>query len=312
VTDWLLFNLGGRYDRYDTNALGPVSATLPNPQWINVKNNLWTYQAGVVLKPAKNGTVYFSTSKAAVPPGSFLAQGSEDNAITTVGLNPNDLKVQKTTSYEVGTKWNLFEDSLLLTLDAFQTKTVNARTANPDGTLSYVGTKRVRGIEFSYNGNITANWSVFGGYAYMPSKVTDAGVTATTVGGVTIVAPAALTGKPFPNTAKNSFTTFTNYKFTPKLTIGGGAIYMSKVYGGFSDLRTITNGVLVIQKTRATYVPSYWRFDANASYDLTDQIKLSVSALNLTNKLYYDQAYSTHYAHQAAGRTVIGTIAVKY
>ena len=34
--------------------------------------------------------------------------------------------------------------------------------------------------------------------------------------------------------------------------------------------------------------------------------------LNLTDKLYYDEAYATHYAHQAAGRTVIGTLSVNY
>jgi len=305
VTDWLLFNLGGRYDHYDTSATAGVAATSTlNPSWINKKDNIWTYSAGVVLKPRPNGSVYFSTGTAAVPPGSFLAQGSEDNALTTVGISPNDLKVQKTTSYEVGTKWNLFDDQLALTLDAFQTKTSNARVANGDGTVSYVGTKRVRGIELSYNGNVTEKWSVFGGFVYMPSKIlsTSPGATATTVYTV---------GKPFPNTPKYSFTTYTNYKITPKLTLGGGAIYMAKVYGGFSSGPGLVNGVTV-NKTRATYVPDYWRFDANASYALNKIVTLKLDALNLTNKLYYDEAYATHYAHQAAGRTVIGTIAVRY
>jgi catecholate siderophore receptor len=59
-------------------------------------------------------------------------------------------------------------------------------------------------------------------------------------------------------------------------------------------------------------VPDYWRFDANASYKINDLVGLRISALNITNKLYYDQAYATHYAHQAAGRTVIGTLSIKY
>jgi catecholate siderophore receptor len=167
-------------------------------------------------------------------------------------------------------------------------------------------------VELSYNGNITPEWNVFGGYVYMPSKVLDAGLTATTVNGVTLTAPAAATGHPFPNTPKYSFTTFTNYNVTHKLTVGGGVIYMGKVYGGFSDQRTIQNGAVVVTKTRATYVPDYWRFDANASYQLTDQIGLRLNALNLTNKRYFDQTYPTHYAHQAAGRTVIGTLSVRY
>ncbi|WP_260929324.1 TonB-dependent receptor [Novosphingobium sp. 9] len=313
LTDWLLVNLGGRYDHVSTNASAGLTATsTASRTWVNTKNDLWTYQAGVLIKPASNGSIYFSTAKSAIPPGSFIGQGSEDNTVTTANIDPNDFKVQKTTSYELGTKWDLFDNNLSLSVDVFQTKTVNARTTNPDGSLSYVGTKRVRGAEVSYNGNITPQWNVFGGFVYMPSKVLNAGLTTTTVNGVSLTAPAAATGHPFPNTPKYSFTTFTNYKVTPKLTVGGGAIYMSRVYGGFSDSRTIQNGVVVITKTRATYVPSYWRFDANATYQITDMIGLRVNALNLTNKRYFDQAYATHYAHQAAGRTVMGTLSITY
>lgn len=313
VTDWLLFNLGGRYDRVSTSASAGLAATSTAARtWITKTNDLWTYQAGVIVKPRPNGSIYFSTSKSAIPPGSFLSQGSEDNNLTTANIDPNTFKVQKTTSYEIGTKWDLFDNILSLTADVFQTKTVNARTTNPDGSLSYLGTRRIRGAEISYNGNITAEWNVFGGYVYMPSKVLDAGVTATIVNGVTLTAPAAATGHPFPNTPKHSFTTFTNYKVTPKITVGGGAIYMAKVYGGFSDSRTIQNGAIVITKTRAVYVPDYWRFDANASYQLTDRIALKINALNVTDKRYFDQAYATHYAHEAAGRTVLGAISVRY
>ena len=45
---------------------------------------------------------------------------------------------------------------------------------------------------------------------------------------------------------------------------------------------------------------------------LEENIGLRLNALNLTNKRYFDQAYPTHYAHQAAGRTVIGTLSVRY
>jgi catecholate siderophore receptor len=34
--------------------------------------------------------------------------------------------------------------------------------------------------------------------------------------------------------------------------------------------------------------------------------------LNALNKRYYDKAYSSHYANQAAGRTAIATLSVKY
>ena len=63
---------------------------------------------------------------------------------------------------------------------------------------------------------------------------------------------------------------------------------------------------------RAVYAPSYWRFDANAAYPLTERVGIKLSALNLTNELYYDQLYASHYAHQAAGRTILGSLSFKY
>lgn len=327
---WKL-NLGGRYDHYVTNASAGITTAATgltlaqtwattSRTWVSRTDDIFTYQAGLMYKPVQNGTFYISTGSAAVPPGSFLAQGSEDNSLTGTNsvnggaISANDLKVQKTTSYEVGTKWELFDGNLLLTLDGFQTRTTNARTTDPTtGGVLFVGTKRIRGVELGFNGNITPKWNIFGGYVYQPSKVTDAGLTKTVTGANTAYAVAASQGKPFPNTPQSSATLFTNYKVTPKFTLGGGAIYMGKVYGGFSDTRQANaNGTVTILTSRATYVPDYWRFDANASYKVNDHLSLRVNALNITNKLYYDQAYSTHYAHQAAGRTVIGTLSLKY
>ncbi|WP_241127443.1 TonB-dependent receptor [Novosphingobium terrae] len=325
INDKFIVNLGGRYDYFNTNASAALAAPFTGTRtWYGKADNIFTYQAGLAYKPRPNGNIYLSTSSAAIAPGSFIAQGAEDNSVngtnTVTGavISANDLKVQRTTSYELGTKWNLFQDNLTLSFDVFQTRTTNARTTDPTtGGVVYVGTKRVRGIELGFSGNVTPKWNIFGGYSYMPSKVTNAGTTATvgtdaTGKAATVYMPAATLGKAFPNTPQNSFTLFTNYKVTPKFTLGGGAIFMDTVYGGFSDTRQYVNGVFSILKTRATYVPSYWRFDANASYKINDMLSLRVNALNLTNKLYYDQAYPTHYAHQAAGRTVIGTVSFKY
>jgi catecholate siderophore receptor len=75
--------------------------------------------------------------------------------------------VERTRSYEVGTKWNLLGEALSLTLAAFQTETTNARATDANGTVVFVGRKRVKGIELSASGNITERWAVFGGYTYM-------------------------------------------------------------------------------------------------------------------------------------------------
>ena len=320
IGETLLINLGGRYDRYGTKVSPGLAATATADRiYVSRHDDLWTYQAGVVFKPAANASLYASTSTSATPPGTFLAQGSEGNALNTTAQALTDaLKIEKTKSYEVGAKINLFDDALALTLAGFQTDTRNARTTGENGTVVFVGRRKIKGIEFGFNGNITPEWNVYGGYTYMDAKITDGGITTTTAVdtalgvSVTAFAPSVNTGKRFPNTPEHSFTGFTSYKIGDAFTVGGGAIYMGKVYGGYSDTRVITNRQVVITKSLARYVPSYWRFDANAAVKINDMLQLQVNVQNLTNKRYYDRAYTAHYANQAAGRTAIATLSVRY
>lgn len=319
ITDQLLINLGGRYDRYSTKVSAGLGATSTDSRtWISRKEDLWNYQAGLIFKPTADSSIYISTSSSATPPGSYLAQGSEGNGLSAgrgeVLVSLDDLKVEKTKSYEIGTKWNLFENSLALSLAAFQTETKNARATAENGVVAFIGERRIRGVEVGFNGNITPEWSVFGGYTYMDAVIVDGGITTTTVGGVAYYGPSVNTGKRFPNTPKHSFTVFTNYNVTPQLTIGGGAIYMSKVYGGYQDKgsRTVSNGAVVVPPALARMVPGYWRFDANASFKINDAIQLQANVQNIGNKLYYDKAYAAHYASQAPGRTALLTLNLKY
>ena len=72
-----------------------------------------------------------------------------------------------------------------------------------------------------------------------------------------------------PNTPKNSFSLWTTYDITSKLTIGGGAFYVDEVYGDVGN---------------TVYVPSYTRYDAMASYKLTKNVDLQLNVQNLTDK----------------------------
>jgi len=316
ITDSLLLNIGGRYDRYDTNVSPGLAATATTDRlWVNRKDDLWNYQVGLIFKPTADSSIYVSTSSSATPPGSFIAQGSEGNALNTSSQALTDaLKVEKTKSYEIGTKWNVFDNALGLTLALFQTETKNARATVENGVVAFIGERRIRGVEVGFNGNITPEWTVFGGYTYMDAVIVDGGITTTTINGVNYYGPSVNTGKPFPNTPEHSFTAFTNYNVTPQLSVGGGAMYTSKVYGGFQDktARTVSNGVLVIPPAFGRMAPGYWRFDANASFKINAAIQLQANVNNVFNKLYYDKAYTAHYANQAPGRTAMLTMNVKF
>ena len=323
----LILNLGARYDRFQS------TVTLPAAQQTRIKrvDNLFNWQAGLVFKPTAETSLYASYATAATPPNSLLGEGREDNAITAAVLNL--LKPQKTKSYEVGAKASLFGERLQLGAAVFQTDIANARVLDDNNTASFIGETRIRGVEFNVSGTILPGWTVFGGFTHLDPKIIDGGstiltaaaITRTANGVTTVIQPARTigvvsvnTGKQVPQTAKNSFTATTNVTVTKRLQIGGTALYMDEQIGGYADNRTATQtaaGVVSVNpatKVLTRSIPDYWRFDARASYKLTNNVDLSVNAQNVTNKTYFSQTYTSHFASIAAGRTVFGTVNLRF
>jgi catecholate siderophore receptor len=323
----LILNLGARYDRFQS------TVTLPAAQQTLIKrvDNLFNWQAGLVFKPTAETSLYASYATAATPPNSLLGEGREDNAITAAVLNL--LKPQKTKSYEVGAKASLFGERLQLGAAVFQTDIANARVLDDNNTASFIGETRIRGVEFNVSGTILPGWTVFGGFTHLDPKIIDGGstiltaaaITRTANGVTTVIQPARTigvvsvnTGKQVPQTAKNSFTATTNVSVTKRLQIGGTALYMDEQIGGYADNRTATQtaaGAVSVNpatKVLTRSIPDYWRFDARASYKLTDNVDISVNAQNVTNKTYFSQTYTSHFASIAAGRTVFGTVNLRF
>jgi len=54
-----------------------------------------------------------------------------------------------------------------------------------------------------------------------------------------------------------------------------------------------------------TQVDAYVRYDAMANYKVNKHLDLQLNVQNLTDETYYDKAFSTHFANQAAGRTAL-------
>jgi catecholate siderophore receptor len=329
IGDKLIANLGIRYDDFTSTVQPGLTAATQQRFSLKRRDKNWNYQAGLVFKPTKSSSLYASYATSSTPPNSLVGEGQEQNSVGTTNTAAalallDALKVEKTKSFEAGAKADLFHEQLSLTLAVFRTETTNARVQIDANTVAFVGKKRADGVEFGFNGKITKQWNVFGGYSYLDAKIRDGGFSALTAAAVgataaqVVYVPSVNTGKQFPQTAKHSFTAWSTYDITPKFTIGGGAFYTSRVYGGYADNRKANqNAAGVVTITPATTIlarsiPSYWRFDGRASYQVTDNLGLSVNAQNLTNKRYFSQAYSSHYAAVAPGRTVFGTLSVKY
>ena len=282
--EWLL-NMGLRYDHFETKYKSYTAAGATTYKGSDT-SDFFSGQLGLVWKVAPNGSIYASYATSATPPGSMVGEGNEGNALPGTpdrggNLLSSDLEPEETTNYEIGTKWDVLNDRLSLTAAIFRTEKENTRVQVNSDTYENAGKTRVDGIELSATGKITDQWQVFAGYSYLDGKQQDGGPM-----------NKATNGNQLPNTPRNSASLWTTYAITPKLTIGGGAFYVDEVFGNVAN---------------STYVPSYTRYDAMASYKLSKNVDLQLNVQNLTDKTYYDKAFSTHFANQAAGRTALLT-----
>ena len=287
---WLV-NLGLRWDDYATVQTTPVAGKAPTV--IRNDSSFVNYQAGVVFKPTQNGSIYVSYGTSSTPPGMDSGEGNDAISAAIQNLEP-----QETKNFEIGTKWDLADGHLNLTAAIFHTEMDNARVTVDNGTTQNAGEKVIDGVELGITGQITNNWSVSAGYTYMDSELKDNGFVCSISSrsgcpapGVWV--PSSNNGNVFPNTPENSATLWSTYRFASGLTIGGGATFVDMQYGDTANTK---------------WIKAYTRWDAMASYALQDNINLQLNLQNLTDKLYFNKAYASHYAGIAPGRSA--TLAV--
>lgn len=286
ITPQWLLDLGVRWDKFDTELK-------TNATGVKVENNtdFFSYQAGLTFKPTENSSVYASFATSANPVGIDAGDGSE----TAVNANNKDLDPEKARTFEIGTKWDLFNDKLNATAAIFRTEKQNTRIQLDPTTYTNGGDSKVDGIELGLNGNITDKWAVSAGYTYLDSEQTNPGPSCTRAGVCTY--PNAAKGKQLPNVPKNSATLWTTYKVLPQVTLGAGAVAMDKVYGN---------------ATNTKWVPGYVRYDAMAKYDVNKNVNVQLNVNNLSDVRYFSKAYASHFATEAEGRSAVVSLNFKY
>ncbi len=285
ITSQWLVNLGLRWDDYRTTSNTPtyVNAAGATVAAVNLANDssFVNYQAGVVFKPVPEASIYAQIGSSSLPPGISNGDGADNITVTNQSLKPVEA-----TGYELGVKWALFDAKLTLTGAVFHTDVDNARVQIDGSTFANVGKQRITGFSVGAAGMLTDKWSVFGGYTFLDSTLANNGPFG---------ANPANDGNQFPNTPRNSFSLWTTYEVLPRFVVGGGAYYVDKQYGNVTNTR---------------WIPSYWRFDAMAAYTFSPNLSLQLNVQNLADEKYWDQAYASHYAHQAPG--IQGILSLNY
>jgi catecholate siderophore receptor len=276
LTDKFHVNGGLRVEHYTTDsnsaALSTATShptlpvgTLVTAPYLKDSDQLVSWKAGVLYKPAPEGSIYaaFATSK--TPPGSsnFALSATAGN------VNAPNMDPQTTRNIEIGTKWDVLAKTLALTAAVYRTENLNEISLldAPTNTYSQLGKRRVQGVELGMVGQFTRNWQVTAGVATMKNKIVE-GTTGANAAGAQVRWSPDVTA-----------TLWSSYKVNDKLTVGGGARYVS-------DQKRLIDPTLNAATQNVPEVDGYTVADALLSYKLNKNVSIQLNVYNVFDKFY--------------------------
>lgn len=280
---------GARWDDWKIDAATIVNEYVSEASVLANDASFVNGHAGVVFKPRPNQSWYVALSTSSNPSGELVDGGGADYGSITAG-NQN-LEPERNRSLELGAKWALADDHLLLTAALFRTDKSNARVTTGAGSTAVTnleGEQRVDGLELGVAGNPTPRLSLFGGFTWLDTEVVSSPV------------PSQV-GQALPNVAERSFSLQARWQWTGRLSVGATAIHASEISGG----------TVVATQTR---IPSFWRGDLFAEYTIDDNLSLRLNVLNATDEVYFDTLYrsATPFVYIAPGRSAFATLEYQY
>ncbi len=237
----------------------PVGSVVPGVD-ADVSGNLFTWKLGALYKPTDNGSVYINYAASSQPPGGAALELSDRaNNADNPAFDP-----QRARTLELGAKWSLSDERLLLTAALYRTEVDNQIEQDPvDSQYYQTGRKRVQGVELGAVGKITDAWSVSAGYTLIDSEITRG------------AAEANDGSSDLAYTPRNAFTSWTTWRLPMGLTLGGGVRYSGGMKRGH-------DGAVGTPE----YTESYWVVDAMARYPIHDNLDVRLNLYNLTDKDY--------------------------
>ena len=274
LADPLRLIVGGRYSKWDTDALGWAGETRTTFN----KDKFIPY-AGLLYDLTPNLTAY--TSYTAI----FNPQSYQDRR--GGWLDPVTGK-----SYEVGVKGEFLDGKLNTSAALFQIEQDNLAQTDPGflvpGTINQAyaaaqGTKS-RGIDLEMTGELAPGWNAVAGVSHWTAKDGDSKAIQTDQ----------------PRTLVRAFTTYRLPGALNRLTVGGGVNWQSKVY-------TIGSGPNGNERVEQG---SYALVNLMARYEFSRQLSAQVNLNNLLGKKYYSQI--GFYSQGAWGAPMSATATLNY
>lgn len=248
--------------------------------------NEMSYRAGLSYQPNKQQHYY-------------LAWNNSFNTTGDLYSFSNAYDPERSETYELGAKFELFEGDLSLRTAIYRTikeweRNTDVASASSAPILSKE--RHTDGIEVEVAGRITENWDVFAGLALMDPEVDD-------------VAPGKddmYIGQKPPNATDYTFNLWTTYKLGNGWKVGGGlegkgdrAVYS---YANESASNVFNPNT----------APSYIRYDAMLAY-VQKNYAVQLNVKNLLDTTYYESAYiNGGFVVPGTGRTAQVTLDYKF
>lgn len=274
LTERLKALAGVRFERFEHDYEDYLTTTRD----FNKAENGVTPRVGLMYDLTDTVAIYANTARSFKPNSGASMQGG--------GFDP-----EKGKSYEMGVKWEALDRQLAIDAAVYHIVKENVLTRDPsDATGVYniaAGEVRSRGLDLNIAGNITPEWRVIGGYAYVDAEVTKDN--------------RLPTGTRLANIPRNSFSLLNTYEFqdgfAKGLGLGVGVKYVDDRNG---------------QTEAVTYtMERYSVVDLLSFYKVNEHVRLNLDVKNVFNKGYDEGAFNT-YAYPGAPRTVQAGVAYTF
>ena len=270
-------DVNARYESYKlegTRCSGRGSCT--EESGLEVDGGLFSYGAAATYYPTENGSVYVSYANSEEPIGVNLDLNSAE---------VNKLEPQEAKSVELGTKWELFEDKLLLSAALYKTKKTVLDSEGRGGASFIGGEQEAKGYELSATGQITDQLSINANYAKLKTEV---------IKDYTEDAE----GNGLQSSPENTANLWANYTLLDgDLSLGGGATYSS--------------GDTFWRQNRAYLeVDAHTEYWLMVGYQAMDNLNVQLNVDNITDERYVTDYSAWGHFRPNDGR--VTSLSVKY
>lgn len=263
LTERLKVLAGARFERFEHDYQNYVGKS-----W-QAADNAVTPRVGVIYDLTDTVAVYADAARSFKPNTGASREGG--------GFAP-----EKGKSYEMGIKWEALDRQLSVDAAIYQIEKKNVLTPDPVDSAFNVaaGQVRSRGFDLNVAGNLTPEWRVIGGYAYVDAEVTRDNTLRS--------------GTRLMNIPRNSFSLLNVYEFQDGalkgLGLGAGGKYVDQRAGQTANT--------------AFSMDAYTVVDLLGYYKVNERVRLNLDVKNLFNREYEEGAFGNIYAYPGAPRTV--------